>query len=248
MLRALLERLTRDWVFRRSLPVNGRRVPMLVSPSGGLRYLFKPMARVDPALVAAAERYVQAGMIVWDVGANLGLFTFAAAALAGPSGRISAFEPDPWLQRVLSRSCEMQQASAPIDVVGCAVASSCETRTFSLARRSRATSHLAGYGTTQAGGVRGTLEVRAITLDAALATLPRPDVVKIDVEGAEVEVLRGATKVLGSRPTILCEVAHENSAVVTAILRDAGYRLLDGETMRPADTAGYFTIAEAPAA
>ena len=66
----------------------------MVSPSCGLRYLRWALGKVDPALFRWVEAYVKPGSVVWDVGANLGLFSFAAAARAGSDGAVVAFEPD----------------------------------------------------------------------------------------------------------------------------------------------------------
>jgi FkbM family methyltransferase len=77
---------------------------------------------------------------------------------------------------------------------------------FHIARRSRSTNHLDGFGTTQTGGVRSTQMVPAVTLDWLAARLGTPDVIKIDVEEAEAAVLAGGTRVLGLASTIICEV------------------------------------------
>jgi hypothetical protein len=71
-----------------------------------------------------------------------------------------------------------------------------------------------------------------------LKTLPRPDVLKIDVEGAEVPVLDGATTVLSSaRPRLFVEVAGENADTVERVLRSYDYLLFDGETLTRVDTS-----------
>ena len=56
-----------------------------------------------------------------------------------------------------------------------------------------------------------------------------PDVIKIDVEGAEAHVLAGGPAVLRAHPRIICEVAKENAAAVSDLLARSGYTLYDGE-------------------
>src|SRR5437870_1265436 len=97
MLRSLAERLTRSLRFKRRLPGAFGRVPIWVSPSAGLKYLFRSMSNVDPALLQLVSEFVAADHVVWDVGANVGLFSFAAAFQAGPRGLVVSVEPDVWL-------------------------------------------------------------------------------------------------------------------------------------------------------
>lgn len=248
MIREAVETLTRSWRFTRTLDVGERRVPLVVSPSAGLRYLFRPMARIDPVLVAQAERYVRPGAVVWDAGANVGLFAFAAAAIAGPGGHVVAFEPDRWLAKLLRRSAARQPASsARVEVLPHAIAGANGMRTLHIARRSRSANFLAEYADLVpfiTNGAAETHTVMAITLDAALGFLPAPDLVKIDVEGAEVEALEGATRLLATvRPVVLCEVFGPHMAAVTALLRGHGYDLIDAETGARVDVAAWNTIA-----
>jgi FkbM family methyltransferase len=232
-IRRLVESATARFVFTRQLPAEFGRAPVRVSPSGGLKFLFRRMADIDPQLFALVKSHVRPGNVVWDVGANVGLFSFAAAAVAGPSGRVFAFEPDVWLVQLLRTSAALQPASsAKVDIVPVAVASEMRLRNFNIAARSRASSFLAGYGSTQAGGVAASQTVMAVSLDWAMGELPAPHVLKIDVEGAEVEVLEGARELLKAhRPIVLCEVSHERAQVVTDLLRGCGYRLFDGEKL-----------------
>ena len=79
------------------------------------------MARVDPALVGLAAETVRRGDTVWDIGANMGVFSFAAAVAAGPSGRVLAVEPDNALVGLLRRSAAANHGHAPVDVLPAAV-------------------------------------------------------------------------------------------------------------------------------
>ena len=81
MLRGMIEGLTRDWVIRRRLSAEFSRAPIHVTPSAGLRYLFRSMNLVDPSLLELVTEFVTPGSVVWDVGANVGLFSFASASL-----------------------------------------------------------------------------------------------------------------------------------------------------------------------
>ena len=187
------------------------------------------MDGVDPPLLRLVAEIVRPGAVVWDIGANVGLFTFSAAVAAGPSGYVLAVEPDIVLARLLRRSAIANHGHAPVDVLPTAVADDLGVARFHIARRNRATSHLDGFGATQTGGIREAELVPTVTLDWLAGRFPRADVVKIDVEAAEVRVLSGGPNLLATYPTIICEVTGENSPIVRDILAAHGYTLYDGE-------------------
>lgn len=248
MIRSLLEKATRRSTFRRTLPAGMGGAPIYVSGSAGLKYLFRPMESIDPGLCALAREFVSAGHTVWDVGANVGLFTFAAAHLAGARGKVIAFEPDVWLVQLLRHSAAIQPpSSAEVQIVPAAVAQSCDLRSFHIAVRSRATNALAGYGH-HTGGVAERQTVVTASLDWLAERLPSPDVVKIDVEGAELEVLRGAIGLMQKKgPIFLCEVSADRAREVTQLLKDLRYRIYDGDSdggaRREVDVAPWSTVA-----
>lgn len=227
VVRALAERLTHRLVLRRRLPVPFQHVRIYTSTEGGLRYLGR-LESVDPALVRLAAEVVRPGAVVWDVGANVGLFAFAAAAAAGATGHVLALEPDSWMANLLRRSAAHSHGCAPVDVLSVAASDGVGVAQFATARRSRAANHLSGYGTSQAGGTRRVDLVPTVSLDSLLGRFPRPDVVKIDVEGAETLVLSGGSAVLAGRPVVICEVAARNAEQVGSLLAPYGYRLYDG--------------------
>ena len=74
-----------------------------------------------------------------------------------------------------------------------------------------------------------------MTLDWLLESQPAPRVVKIDVEGAELEVLNGGRRLFETvRPVVLCEVIPSSERAVTRFLESRDYQIFDGET--PAQT------------
>jgi FkbM family methyltransferase len=220
-----------------------------VSSEGGLGYLRLSLEKVDPQLLKMAGELVAPGDVVWDVGASVGLFTFAAAARAGPTGNLYAIEPDTWLVDLLRRSARLEQAKrAPVDILPAAISDAVGVARFHIANRARAANHLESCGSTQTGGVRETQWVITVTLDWMLEQFPAPNTLKIDVEGAEDRVLRGASKLLsGVRPRILCEVYQENANEVSRILHSFGYTLFDASVDRsrrqPVENAVYQTVA-----
>ena len=235
----MLEIASRGVVLRRRLPARFGSMRLYVSPECGLRYWRFDLGKVDPALLDLAERCVRPGDVVWDIGANVGLFTFAAAHRAA---RVLAFEPDPWLADLLERTAEFYPNVA---VIRAAVADYCGEGELHIARRARGSNFLLGQGSSQSGGTRCLAEVKVVTLDS-LDQAP-PNVLKIDVETGEVAVLRGAARMLvQSLPTVICEVAKENVSAVTACLQ--GYTLFDAERGKPVNTAAWNTLAIPPPA
>lgn len=245
--RGLAEAATHRVVFRRRLPPPYQQVRLFVSSESGLRYLRPRLSKVDPSLLRLVTEFVQPGHTVWDIGANIGLFTFTAATRAGPGGYVLAVEADTWNVALLRRSCVLRtSASAPVDVVPVAISDIDGFARLNIAVRNRSTNHLEGHGSTQTGGVRETQVVPTATLDHLLGNFPAPDVLKIDIEGAEVLALAGATAVLERRPVIICEVAVENAAAVRDVLIPYGYRFFDGElagVRTPLDDPPYSTVA-----
>ena len=252
MLRTALEQTTHRLVLRRRMPSPFDAARLYVSSEGGLRYLRPRLDGVDPALLQLASELIQPGSVVWDIGANLGLFSFAAAVATGPSGYVLSIEPDIALVPLLRRSAALNRGHAPVEVLPTAVAESSGVGRFHIARRNRSTSHLDGFGTTQTGGIRTTEIVPTVTLDWLAERFPIPHLIKIDVEAAESEVLAGGTAVLRALPTIICEVADRNSARVAKVLSSYGYNLYDAsqpESRRsPLSIAPPNTLAQASAA
>lgn len=230
-LRRWAELLSRGVVLRRRLPDEFHSLPIYVSPESSLRYWRLNLATVDPLLCNMAREMVKAGHVVWDVGANVGLFTFCAAALAGPAGSVLAVEPDLWLAGLLTRSAQLVRrqphASALVTVLCTAAAENTGVSQLQISQRGRAANHLAKTaGSSQVGGDRYSQPTITVSLDFLLEYFPPPSVLKIDAEGAEVKILQGSTKLLRTaRPIIWCEVSRENSQAVADLLHAADYKI-----------------------
>jgi predicted RNA methylase len=90
---------------------------MLVSPESALAYWRWDLKKVDPFLLSMARELVKKEMVVWDIGANVGLFAFAAAGLGA---RVLAVEADTRLVDLLRRSAHLN--GLPVSVLSAAVA------------------------------------------------------------------------------------------------------------------------------
>src|ERR1043165_8291887 len=101
MLRRILERLSQRKTFKRRLPANFGHAAIYVSPDAGLKYWTTTLGKVDPLLLSTVEQIIAPGDCVWDIGANVGMFSFAAAVKAGEKGKVLAVEADTWLVDLL---------------------------------------------------------------------------------------------------------------------------------------------------
>ncbi|MCH2213142.1 MAG: FkbM family methyltransferase [Fuerstiella sp.] len=230
MLRTIAERVARRIVIRRRLPSSFGRRPFFVTPDSALTYL-KPGYGAFRDLVTIASEYVQEGDHVWDIGGNLGAFSFLASHRVGEAGTVVCVEPDPILASLIQRSTQLAENRDRTTHVLCsAVTNTSEITQFSIAVRGRSSNSLQHTtGRSQAGGTRYTQLVPTTTLDSMLAVFPPPTIIKIDVEGAEQLVLEGGHNVLKEhRPKFYLEVGKQPTASVTEILRSYGYQLFDG--------------------
>jgi FkbM family methyltransferase len=249
MLKAIAERLSRSMCFRYRLPLEFGGCRMFVTPEAGLRYWFPgAVLRRDKNMLKNAAEWIKPGSVVWDVGANMGLFSFMAAGLSGPKGRVYAFEPDAVMIRLLRRSARLNPQAAPVEVIPCAVGASVSLARFNIANHNRAASFLEGFGTGLTGGVRETQTVLTVPLDWIAEHIPAPDVLKIDVEGAELQVFLDAACMLNAkRPVIIYEAQMANGEEIGPMLRKLGYALYNADLPptpgeRPMGT-GFSTLA-----
>lgn len=171
------------------------------------------------------------GDAFFDIGANIGFFSLIAARRVGTEGQVYAFEPVPRNAAAIRRTAQLNGFHA-IRVFPEAVGATIGRAELLLAR------HIGGAALASAEAppdMNGYLEVDVTTLDDAIARhgLRPPSLVKIDVEGAEIEVLRGMTETLRAhRPSIIYEIddatregLDRKARQIAALLTSAGYVL-----------------------
>lgn len=182
----------------------------------------------EPDVWSRVMKYARPGARIADVGANIGLYTMALAKRVGPGGKVWAFEPDPANAAALRLHAKLNGVNDRVILVEKALGACEATLKFNLAGLMSSIQSAA----TQAGTV---IEVPQITLDQALGQ-EGLDVLKIDVEGYEEEVLKGATILLSDptrKPEVIFIEVHPYAwkAVGTtteslkARVASAGYRL-----------------------
>ena len=223
--RAMLRAAFRGRTIRRRLPASVGGAVVHVAPDSQLKYLLPGPRGFDRALIRWAGRFVRDGDIVWDIGANSGVFTMAAAGLGAS---VLAVEPDPFLADGLLRS-RAANSDLRVEVLAAAIADARGIATLEIASGGRAANALSAYAGNYLpfGQTIARVFVPTVPLDDLLA-ISVPSLVKIDIEGAEIAALTGARRLLSEvRPTLIVEIASEVWPEAVGILGDAGYRLSD---------------------
>jgi FkbM family methyltransferase len=198
----IVPRDSRVWVQVQHGPATG--IWLNLNPRTGRSY---HAGEVEPEVQQALANHLRTGATFYDVGANIGFFSLFGAKLVGHKGRVVSFEADP---DVVSRLREnaARNHDAPVKIEQKAVWSS--TGLIRFARAKSAASPDLGLGHVVQPGVQTDdeiISIEAVTLDDYAAQFGPPDFIKCDVEGAEVEVFRGARRLLSeNRPEILCEL------------------------------------------
>ena len=185
----------------------------------------------EPAIQQCITIHLAPGDVFIDIGANIGFFTLIAARRVGPRGRVYSFEPVAENAASIVRSGRLNGFST-IEVFGEAVGARTERSELMLAH------HIGGAMLASAGkppDLCGSVNVDVVSLDDAIDTrkLRSPALIKIDVEGAELEVLQGMRRTLQSvRPTLIYEVddetrrgLEEKCQKLACFLNAAGYEL-----------------------
>lgn len=164
-------------------------------PTFALMVVNAPSGGLEAGTRRVLQALIQPGMTVADVGANVGLLTLACARATGPEGRVHAFEPEPGPRAQLEKTLAINGLAW--------VESHAQAAGRARGRLAFHVSPIIGHSSLYAlpaaeAAAARRIEVEVVTLDEAVA-LDRPlEVVKIDVEGAELDVLAGMEKHLAA--------------------------------------------------
>ena len=137
------------------------------------------------------EKTIRPGMQILDVGSNIGLYSIILARLAGPEGRVTSFEPDLELFTVFRRNCELN-GIVNLTAHQLALGSARARLLLNKMIVNSGDNHL---GATPHVLFREAIAAEVVSLDEHLPNLP-VDFVKLDVQGWELEALRGMRRML----------------------------------------------------
>jgi FkbM family methyltransferase len=225
VVRALLA-VPRWWMRRGSVRVDGGlgdglRLSMAHIPVSHAHAGLLSRGGLEVSVQEAMRRLLAEGDVFYDIGANVGFFALAGARRVGPAGAAYAFEPVPDNAAAIRASAELN-GLANLEVVEKA-AGRAAGRDRLLLVEDLSWSHLESQGWHPR--TLDTLEIEIVSIDGLVAegVLRPPQLVKIDVEGAEIDVLEGMRRTIEEhRPAIVCEL-HETAAAFVETMEGLGY-------------------------
>lgn len=192
-------------------PLQGYRLGLMC----GMRFV---RGRYDPSAVHALQTLIKPGDTVYDIGAHVGYLSLVAARVVGERGRVIAFEPSSLNLRYLRGHVRANDVRN-VDIVAACVMDRGGMVSFDAGK---------GSGRGRVVNTRGA-GLRAVALDEEIAArrLPPPQFLKVDVEGAELLLLRGARQMLRThRPIVLLSVHSEAlKRECSALLAECGYEV-----------------------
>lgn len=167
--------------------------------------------RWEPWIEAVLRQAVKPGMRFADVGANFGYYTLLGADWVGPEGRVFSFEANPGICRKLRKSVSVNGFDDRVTIFNIAVFSAETEMEFSFVHEYSGGGAVGSSGHEHWEAQR--VRVQAAPLDLLLADQSSIDVLKIDVEGAEPDAIKGATALLARSPKVTLVVEFIESGI-----------------------------------
>ena len=234
-------------------------VPIVADPARAIGRSILTTGVHDIAVSEALARLIAPGDTVLDAGANVGYFTILSAVAAGHAGQVVAFEPHPGLFEVLQQnvaSVSGRLKVAAIDLHNSALGERAGTGELHVPPDFAANDGLARVTPPVAAGRRPdgrAIRVPVETLDQTLGPATAA-VLKLDVEGFESSVLRGAAAALAEKRIhhVVFEEHQPAGSEAVQVLRESGYHIFSigwsvrGIVVRPMQSRSLARAYEAP--
>jgi FkbM family methyltransferase len=203
----------------------------------------------EPFTIEWIHSRIGAGDVLYDIGANVGVYSLVAAKKPGGGARVFAFEASYATVDSLCANIVLNDLGAQITPLPIALADATAMNVFSLRDlKAGAARHALGAEPPEDGPTLYQQPVLMFTLDDVIEMfrLPSPNHIKLDVDGSELAVLRGASRTLASPSlhSMLIEVSTAQSGAVTDLLERYGLRL-DGKvtvTNKAGDQAVWYGL------
>lgn len=220
-LKPIFNRVADDFRHRDGVIENGPGKGLKYNPgSTAAGYL---LGLAEPEFQQALVKIVKPGMVVWDLGANAGFYGVVLSHLVGPNGKVVCFEPMPAIADQVRYNAKLNG----FDHMSC--------RTEAVGLEDGETSFVVPKG--QCGTMASSsfnkpglvieerLEVKVRSIDSLVESsdAPIPDMIKMDIEGVEVDGLRGAVRTVQKHRPILLVECHGTNAGVAEQLEAMGY-------------------------
>lgn len=214
----------------------GRGIPRSINGEPELRLVPSCRflnTRYEPEVWGWLKKRTKLGSIILDVGAQFGLYAMLASRYVGATGRVYAFEPSPDTVAVLQRHLQLNALESTVEVVPAAVGATEGEVTFYVA----GTHPCNTLAPTEVDPVPLTpIQIPAVTVDGFCAKRGIiPQVLKIDTEGWELHVLRGARKVMASPDLVVVVEMHPYAWASAGYTQEdfAAFLLQEGLQMVP---------------
>lgn len=151
------------------------------------------------------KKLVKPGMNVIDVGANNGYFTLLLASIVGEKGRVTSFEANPLLAKILFRNVHINGYINRVNVNNKAVFSSTKKMKFNICKEYHGSSSfwINNDSLIKYHDSTNTIEVDSVSLDEFLGTNEKVDFLRIDAEGSDPHIIDGARQLISKNKNII---------------------------------------------
>ena len=172
----------------------------------------------EPAFMDIIDKEASTGIVAFDLGANIGYTTLLLARNVGKDGQVYAVEPSPINFSILKKNIEINKYADRVGLYQLAISSSNGEAQFNLSEASNLHSLVSN------SHLRDVINVRTLTVDEFFKDKLKPNFIKMDIEGAEVEALQGMRDTLKQRHGVM-KILIEVHQMYYSQTRDFGKQL-----------------------